>query len=555
MREIITFLSVISALGILSVGATATVPSNETPPLPTNESAVLWSEDQDRCNARPSTSSTVAEALARCTDYTYATPPEMTTNVSQTAFSKLRSGDRRTSVYANGASPSSKGPIREAHVTIFTANPRTILHAGAQRRVDYVAPNGTLRALVDYRVETPDRVQTANKTVRWSVEAHEIEAVRFGVENTTLGTTQSTRPTFNYSLRGVGNRTLWIQARITASLRKTTIRETSDGSITTRTTTTHGLTVRDHLDVRLYRPKYDLATAESSTGAGYLSVRSTQPFVRYSAANSSDESVQSVWRFYTTGAESWQTLTTASGTTTTTNLTRRPVVVHAFAARTEPTVASDARVTSVDIRQSIWESAAAPDLPPEIDVGAVESTVHYPERLVSKHAEPIGPQVTIIGLVDGSTTTISHSQLNATSELRTTEVETTVRSRNESTVTLAVSVRDGDTGTQLRRSAAENRSVGTLSVDGQSYPLGEQGVQIVRVPARGATEIRYLPARWTTESPAYLPSETRVAFHPLTTVSGWVELLVTLLWTSIPFLVVLYAGRQLGTLVGREERR
>jgi hypothetical protein len=211
-------------------------------------------------------------------------------------------------------------------------------------------------------------------------------------------------------------------------------------------------------------------------------------------------------------------------------------------------------VTSVDFRQSIWESAAAPELPPEIDVGAVESTVHYPKRLVSKHAEPIG-QVTLIGLVDGSTTTISHSQFNATSDLRTTEVETTVRSQNESTVTLAVSVRDGDTGTQLRRSGVENRSVGTLSVDEQSYPLGEQGVQIVRVPARGATEIRYLPARWTTDSPAYLPSETRVAFHPLTTVSGWVELLVTLLWTSIPFLVVLYAGRQLGTLVGREERR
>lgn len=544
MRPFLRIVSVVSALTLLTTGVSADA-------LP-NDPTVLWSDDSDDCRMSLSETDALGE-LAECTDITYSTPPETVEQVTSESFEQLQSLGLYESAYPNGAEVASSGPIRDAHATIFSIGPETISHLTADETTRYVAPAGTLRALVDYRIELPDRVETENETTTWVLESTEVDAVRFGVDSEIRERSQSSTPTFRYSLAGRGGRTLWVEARMLATVEKTSTRKTANQTVTETSRTEYQVTVHDSVDVQIYRPSYDVAIAKTPAETGLLAVTASQPYAAYRAAADTDESVRNVWRFYTVGSGSWQTITrTSEAGRETATLQTRPVVVHAYPARTQPSPAPLSRAVRVQADRSTWAKEDAPALPNRIAVGVVDASYRQPETLVTDHSHPLEDVLSIRGLVAGTTTTVDISDKQRTSELRPTTLETTVLSKNETAVVLSVTVRDNTTGDRIRPTRRTDTG-GVLQSGGRTYAIDSDGTTTITVPARGISTVSYRPKAWDGTGTTYLPSTERVAFHPLTNLGGWVTLGVDALRASIPFAVVFIAGRRLGQLFYGEE--
>ena len=83
---------------------------------------------------------------------------------------------------------------------------------------------------------------------------------------------------------------------------------------------------------------------------------------------------------------------------------------------------------------------------------------------------------------------------------------------------------------------------GFLVVAGQRVQTNSTGVALVTLHDPGVYTVRYEPGSWLDHDPAYVGSTATVRWHPLTTLQGWVDLLVTGLWYLTPFLVTYYAG-------------
>ena len=186
--------SLLVAVSLLVVGHAAAQPA----PPPANETRTVDARDPDPClppaayNATYGHTPTPTQQLATCTDLTYDAPPAHAATMTGGAFAALTPGNASRSVAPPGANRTTRGLVADAHVTLFGIHPATRVQLGPAAQREYIAPTGTARALVDYRVRAPQ----GNR----SVVNHAVREVRVAIGDEQVGSTTGTQtPEINYT--------------------------------------------------------------------------------------------------------------------------------------------------------------------------------------------------------------------------------------------------------------------------------------------------------------------------------------------------------------------
>ena len=290
------------AAGVAAVGtATHPVPGTDDNGLTENESATLWSRDADNYTAqsayrrRYGESRTAMQQLANGTDITFTRPPATAATWTRNDFADLHAGGPTTSVSPSGATLKNGTLIADAHATIFVAQPSTRGHLAPNETVQYLAPNGTLRGFVDYRVRRPNASTDGTGTTEWSIVSHEIETVRLLRDGEPIVDHNGTHtPTLQYDLQTNGQVTVTLEATIHVRLRGT-VRENGTGAATNTTVRTETLTVRDSLTAEVYDLSASVYYAEYPNGDTGVAVFQTRPWQGYTLTANESTRVRGVW--------------------------------------------------------------------------------------------------------------------------------------------------------------------------------------------------------------------------------------------------------------------
>lgn len=201
-----------------------------------NESATLWSRDDDSryiSNAAYreayGENRTTIHQIANGTDLTFTRPPTTARIWTRNDYADFTPGNRSTSVYPVDAQLTNSTFIADAHATVFAVMPSTKAHRTPTDTTWYVAPEGRVRGIVDYRIRTPANRSvsngTAKRTVLWTVQDHDITEVRLLQDGTVVARTDGSQlPVLNYSIGG-RETTLTLEADIEVRVRKTVIVE------------------------------------------------------------------------------------------------------------------------------------------------------------------------------------------------------------------------------------------------------------------------------------------------------------------------------------------
>ena len=159
-------------------------PGTEDNGLTENESATLWSRDadtyisQEEYRQRYGENRSAVHQVANGTDITFKRPPATAATWTRNDFEDLEAGDADTSVHPPHADLEDGVFIEDAHATIFAVQPSTRGHLESGETPLYIAPNGTMRGFVDYRVRVPNGSSSGNTTIEWSLTDHEVEEIR-----------------------------------------------------------------------------------------------------------------------------------------------------------------------------------------------------------------------------------------------------------------------------------------------------------------------------------------------------------------------------------------
>jgi hypothetical protein len=550
-----------------------------------NETATLFSGDVDQLSVENVTNETAVVTLARLTDFAFATPPTTARRWSAGAFDRVRPGGPDTSVAPVGASLSNDRFLKDAHVSVFGVHPATWVYTDAGEPVRYIGPNGTVRALVDYRVVEPDNDEQArpNATRRvYRVRNHGVESVRLTAvqdgEPIALDEATGQTPTLEYDLTEElgGSVTLKIEADITVTVRRYRERavcwpwanrtvcswETTDSALLTET-----LTVRDEIDADLYQLNVSTSTVAYPDGDRGVATFYSAPWQGLSVEGGADPEVRGVWRFYTAREPAWDELNVRSDGETDSRVTtqvERPVAVHAYPSRIGPRVTDPARLELIQvwgIEQPSPESA----MDPNVNVGVVTEpyTASYgvATRIdVADSNRTDSQNVVVTGIVSGVTAR-GITTTASVRDLRASELSATVLDESTDSIRVRLELTDATDGSPIGldrgvddprydRIAGPDRD-GVIEIAGQSVQTNDTGVVIVALPEAGVYEARYEPGSWLTHDPAYTSSTATVRVHPLTALDGWVTALAVTLGQAVPFLAVGYLAWRAGRLLRR----
>jgi len=202
-------------------------PGTEDNGLTENESATLWSRDadsyisQEEYYQRHGENRSAVHQVANGTDVTFKRPPDTAATWTRNDFEDLDAGEAETAVHPPHADLEDGVFIEDAHATIFAVQPSTRGHLESGETPLYIAPNGTLRGLVDYRVRVSDGNSSQNTTTEWSLTDHEIDEVRMKMDGETITEQDGSQtPALDYQLEDGGRTTLTLEAEITVRLQK-----------------------------------------------------------------------------------------------------------------------------------------------------------------------------------------------------------------------------------------------------------------------------------------------------------------------------------------------
>ncbi len=542
------------AIGVVALTAVLAVTAGSTAadPPPANATRTVDARDTDPCltpaayNATYGQSPTPTQQLATCTDLTYAAPPAHAARMTTAAFPALEPGSADTSVYPPHADPVSAGAIADAHATVFAVYPATRVHLDPTTTRQYIAPTGTVRALVDYRVRD-------NLGPNRSVRSHRVRTVTLDIGTEQVASTTGTQtPTLSYNTTQTGEQPLTVTAEIAVSI-------TVTGSRTT--TFTQTVTVSDTRSVWVYRLTPEAYTVQYPDGQGGLAVYQGNPWHSLTLSGDATDRVRGVWRYYTARDPRWDHLIFSRATTTTTRPSAvRPLRVAAFPAQIGPRAVPVRDGPTVTAVWGVTTRSPATRLPPNVSVGVVtdEYTRSYGLAVRNETLDP--EHVQVHGIVRGVSAPLSEVTRTAR-PIREPNLSVRLIDSSGSAATLRITVRDSQTGAPLRvtESAAPKPIVadgpdGTLSINGEPVTLGPDGTATRTVSEPGLYTVRFEPASWRTTSPAYTAASDTVRWHPLGTLAGWVQLLETAFWVGVPIAVAWIAGRQIAHLISGESR-
>ncbi|EMA07936.1 hypothetical protein [Haloferax denitrificans] len=540
-------------------------PGTETNGLTENESATLWSRDSDRYVSQQAYQQqygddrTALHQLANGTDITFTRPPATAATWTRNDFADLDAGGPDTSTYPPHASLEDGTFIDDAHATIFAVTPSTRGHLDAGETPLYIAPNGTVRGLVDYRVRVPTGNETGNQTVDWALVSHEIENTRLKIDGITVASTAGTHtPELQYHTTHSWSANLTLEATISVRLKKTvetTVGGESEATVNYRTETR---TVSDTLDAEIY----DLAAypyyAQYPNGDTGVAIFQSRPWQGYTLTDDETSRVRGVWRFYTARNTNWDTLVTSTGTSTTTEQSDAiPVRVHAYPSQIGP------RAEPVRDGPDIIDTWGADRASPRETIGEnvtveVVNQSYTPTYGLAVRAESVDREALRVGgIVRGVNATIVDPQVGSARQLRESNLSVELVSQTTSNATLRVELRDNQTGAPIASNGSDRQypiggpsHSGYITVGDQRVETNESGVAVVTLDEPGIYTVRYHPGTWLGHDPAYVGDTASVRWHPLGTLDGWVAFVFEVGWQAIPFVVTFYAGRRLLRMFG-----
>ena len=542
------------AVGLVALTAVLAVTAGSTAadPPPANATRTVDARDTDPCltsaayNATYGQPPTPTQQFATCTDLTYAAPPAHAATMTAAAFPAIEPGSADTSVHPLHADLVSGGTIADAHATVFTVHPATRVHLDPTTTRQYIAPTGTVRALVDYRVRD-------NLGPNRSVRSHTVRTVTLDIGTEQVASTTGTQtPTLSYNTTQTGEQPLTVTAEIAVTI-------AVDGPRTT--TFTQTVTVSDTRSVWVYRLTPEAYTARYPDGRGGLAVYQGNPWHSLTLSEDGTHRVRGVWRYYTARDPRWDRLTVARATATTTRpAAATPLRVAAFPAQIGPRAVPVRDGPTLTAVWGVTTRSPATRLPPNVSVGVIsdEYTRSYGVAVRNETLDP--RRVQVHGVVRGVSAPLSEVTRTAR-PIREPNLSVRLTDASSSAATFRITVRDSQTGAPLRvtesatpRPIVANGPDGTLSINGEPVTLGPDGTATRTVAEPGLYTVRFEPASWRTTSPAYTAASDTVRWHPLGTLAGWVQLLETTIWIGIPVAVAWIAGRQVAHLMSGESR-
>ncbi|WP_255150126.1 hypothetical protein [Halorarius halobius] len=483
-----------------------TVPPNSTdhgvnaPVFPT-----LWSRDADNATRTPNASA--RQQLAASTDVPFDRPPEAVRHWNDGDHDEFPTTNESVSIAPRDADLENGTVIADAYVELFAVTPSTRARISPDTQPHYIAPNGTVRGAVDYRI---DARSFANATVTWNGE---IEEVRLLVDGEVLARTNGSHtPTLEYDDLPVeaGSHRLTVEAVITATP------TVEAGDCETNETcppdvgpdvSADRVVVRDSTNVT----EYDLGVSGFRTrypnGDTGLVLYKSKPWLGYRFPGGD---VRGVWRFYTARDPGWDRLVyrTDDGTHTRVSPT---VPLRVYAYPFEPTATPSPRGT-VTIIETFGSRTEPPTLPQSVrlDVLTEPYTKSYGLAIRVDAAASDTPitadGVRALGLVRGVSTTPTRTAVYEQT-LHRANLTLTVRNRSNDTVTIRARLSSRATGDPI--ATASRR--GYLVVAGERANTTANGTATVTVPRQGGTlAARYEPARWWREDVGYTSASDAV---------------------------------------------
>ncbi|QLG28981.1 hypothetical protein HUG10_16195 [Halorarum halophilum] len=564
--------AILVAVGVVVVGlGAATERSQQTAedsPLDDNETATLWSKDSDRCTVDPNGSvgskseQHAMEELANCTDITFKRPPATAATWSAHDFGNLEPGDGETSVHPPDANLTESVAIADAHASLFAVHPSTRIHRDPGTSPLYIAPHGTVRGLVDYRVRVPEDGPTETGSGGWSVVDHEVSEVRLYFGDDRLAVTDGSQlPVIEYRTNGSRRTTLKVEADIRVTLSGQMTEGLGNGS---EMTTDH-LTVSDSVPVRVYDPVVEQYRVGYPNGDAGVAIYQSQPWHGYQLTADGEARVRGIWRYYTARDESWDELVHARvDGSERTDSDARPVYVHAYPSEIGPR-AEPVRdgPTILDVWGTESQSPAS-RLHENVSVDVVTSSYTRSYGLGLRYTDVDPDQLRVHGVVRGVNATIRTPDGNAERPLHESNLSIDVLEQNESTATLRIELSDATTGVPIHLAETQSDDPqavpiggeareGYITVNGQRIETNVEGVAVVTVNEPGSYTARYHPGSWLSHDPAYVGDSASLSWHPLWTISGWTALIAEVVWWSIPFITALYGGIRLGRFLQYDE--
>ncbi|QLC35487.1 hypothetical protein EFA46_014685 (plasmid) [Halarchaeum sp. CBA1220] len=529
-------------------------PGTEGNGLTENESATLWSHDADDYTNESAYSQqygahrTALQQLANGTDITFTRPPKTAATWTKHDFRDLHASGPETSRYPENADLKQSALIADAHATIFATQPSTRAHLAAGKTRTYLAPSGTLRGLVDYRVRYP------NTSGDWSLTSTRVSRVWLTQDGETIASSTGTQtPTLDYHLQNDRTTTLTLHATIEVRVETTT----GNGNTDSTTTQTDSVTVTDSLSGSVY----DLAAypyyATYPNGDAGVAIFQSRPWQGYTLTETGNASARGVWRFYTARHTGWDTLVTSTRDgETRTQSDAIPVSVHAYPSRIGP-VAEPVRAGPEIVETwGINRSSPAPTLDEDVHIDVVNDS-YTTTYGVAVRAEQVDRQaLQVAGIVRGVNATIFQPQVGSTRHLRESNLSATVLSQNASAATVRLELHDNQTGAPIdlsneqRGQALAQAPQGYIAIGDQRVETNASGVAVVTLTQPGIYTAQYHPESWLGANPAYVRAQASVRWHPLGTLAGWFNLAFITGWKLLPFVVMFYAGTRLLHMVG-----
>jgi hypothetical protein len=567
-----------SSVVVVTGDMAAVTPSNSSDAVPDDGPAYgvnnstfqrLWSEDVDNGNlsvddfgdTNVSSRAVFAHRLARSTDIPFARPPQAASAWNSGDFGDYTSGGRSESVHPASASLDDGVYIKDAYVSIFAVQPSTILHQ-TNGTTHYVAPDGQVRALSDYRVAVPQDDQNGSHRERWSIDQTRIESVNLSAGGRTLDTGSGHQSTLQYSTLS-GEPQLTVEANITVTLRHVTLDcpdwnssiSSCDGDWTRNVetpkasktvSTSQPIVVNRLSDITGKRVQFE---AHEDRVGGVVHPNTEWATVTVDG----DVRARSTWWFYTAGKSGWQTMVASTATDTTRATSSvRPVQIHAFPSQQAPyvpTELTDDGKRPLAIAETWGTEQAGPSLPSNIDLESADPYVNADSIAVSSTTlnESAFGEITVYGIVRGQSRTVS---LPEQQTVRETNLTLTVTDANATHAVVRATVTENTTGATV--------TTGRVTISNQTTALNSSGMAVITISKPG-TLVRgqfHSAAWWQTDRP-YAASED-VAKTPANypDLKSLIQLVVvTILW-FIPVAVLIFGFDYMsgGELLGLTNR-
>jgi len=260
-------------------------PGTEDNGLTENESATLWSRDADNYisqethRQRYGENRSAIHQVANGTDITFKRPPATAATWTRNDFEDLDAGGAETSVHPSHADLEDGIFIEDAHATIFAVQPSTRGHLESGETPLYIAPNGTMRGFVDYRVRVPNGSSSGNTTIDWSITEHEIDEVRLKKDGETIATQDGSHtPALDYQIEDDWSANLTLEAEISVRLKKTIRIDQGNRTDVDVTYRTESRNVSDSIDVEIYDLSAYPYYAEYPNGDSGVSIFQSRPW-------------------------------------------------------------------------------------------------------------------------------------------------------------------------------------------------------------------------------------------------------------------------------------